>query len=392
MLGRNKRLAALLAAAVLSAALASCGSKDSSTDGGTGSGEAGYVSEPTAQAVPEGTYFVFDLALEDSVKRANSTADEFLSEAKAAYSGFDELDGSRRVMSRSKCRTIEFSNGAFTAFDGYSTVYRFEGSCSADDSGLSFSYDKLTKLVYISRGAGAEDEQAVLAEPDTTEYTAGGSDEAGFGKRLSDLSANGSYIAHAGSMRFYTHFNDDPPTGIAHADGKDEEPDPLQIVPVVTGDPGRMALWQLPDDKYAAAGSERLSVRGDFLCGDSVGWTLDGGYTPGESFTVTYDPSQTIAARAYEETDTQAADVLARYEAVLGTVGPTKITFNEGYWKWTTADGAEISSGEYSESSDRPGFILINPLGTSYNKRLGIVEYLYIEAGSIYYPYAVKAE
>ena len=36
--------------------------------------------------------------------------------------------------------------------------------------------------------------------------------------------------------------------------------------------------------------------------------------------------------------------------------------------------------------------ILINPLGTSYNKRLGIVEYLYIEADSVYYPYAVKTD
>ncbi|MBR1765103.1 MAG: hypothetical protein IJ746_06870 [Ruminococcus sp.] len=387
-----RKLLALLLAGAMSLGLASCGSKDSSTDTQSQEGEAGYVSEPTAQTVPEGTYFVFDLALEDTAARMNTTADDFLAKAQEAYSGFDGLDAPYGEMSRAKSRTIQFSNGAFTAFDGYTTVYKFEGSCTADDSGLSFNYDKLTKLSYVSRSMGGEEEQGVLTEPKITEYPAGGSDDEGLGRRLSDLSSDGSYISHAGSMRFFTYFNENPPSGIAYADGNNADTDPLQLVPVITGDPGRTALWQLPAETYALAGSERLSVRGDFLCGSAVGWSLDDGYTPGESFTVTYDPSQTLAARAYEETEGQAADALARYETVMGTVGPTKIAFNEGYWKWTASDGTVISSGEYTESTQRPGFIIIKPSATAENKRRGIVEYVYIEAGSFYYPYAIKAE
>lgn len=377
-----KRITSLLLAGAMSITLAACG----------GSSEEAPKGDEAAEKPLDGTYVAFDSALEDSSKRANASADELIAEIRDLYSGMAEQDFAHAEMFRGVSRLLLLSDGKFTAYDGRSNVFKFEGSYSENNGALSFNYDKMSKESFLARGAEDDPEGGLLAEPEVTEFAAGNDDKAGFGTRLSEMSKSGTYITYVGPQRFFINYITNPPSFIEHADGAQEveETDALQLVPAATGNTGSLSVWQLDQETYAQSRAQTLTQHGDFLCGSTVGWTLEGEYTPGETFTITYDPAQTLAAAAYPEID--AAEETERWEAVLGKIEPTTVTFSNGRWKWTRSDGTEISVGEYSESSEFEGFIVIRPEGLPANKSLGINEYIYISGSDIYYPYALRME
>ena len=371
----TKRLLSLSAALIMTFGFAGCGSNDEDDDDDKG----GKSSSPKAG----GTYLAFDVTVQDNSVKTESTADELLEEAKNRYKQLKADEDSRaKDSSKGIGCIVELDDGSFKAYCGNGLdLQEFSGAYSQNGNKLSFDYDKLVSTFY-GRYGNAPD--LYFDEPIVNVYKPGDSTEGNTGEMLKAIDDAGAFWTEIGPFNYYAIFNGNPMAYTASS------------LPPATGRiVNTLANWALTRAEYRKL--QQLYSAGDFLCGDAPCFELDGSYKTGKKFTIVFDPMAMIEDSVYdtEKAKDQAIEQLKSPGPKLGygSTDKMKIDFEDGKWTWYNANGEEYSHGEYSESSDYKGFIKILPDQSNESfKSMGYIEYIYIDGGEIYYPFAVKID
>lgn len=153
----------------------------------------------------------------------------------------------------------------------------------------------------------------------------------------------------------------------------------------------------------------RLYSVDEFLCRKTAGVTLNGSYTTGEPFTISFnfvehernDPGSTYSYRLRTESEEAAEEVLSSAaDYVISQLGTdsidTVIEFEDGKWQWLDSSGSLINSGEYRESTEYSGFTVMYMTedSPSYDGIVSRYDFaplmFYISGDSIYCPEFIR--
>ncbi len=394
----RKAIAAVLAAAML--ALTACGDSDNSgaetpwgrdkssktestqseaesstaeskvTDSSDAEMPWGKAENSSSESEIDGTYLSFDGLIYNN--DYGLSADELINKAKTQYRNLRMRADTPKELADAEAGLIKLENGRFSCLFSKSNMNKCElsGSFKLDDDKVKFNYEKYVVTWYAKPGNLEK-----LDEPEINEFQAGTEDECG--KALDVLNGSGTYFKLIGPLKFY--LND--PTNYD-----------MRRIPPATSCVPSIDLLDLAKSGAKFASAELLEKHGDFLCGDTVGWTIDGGYESGKSFTVSLDPQAIIddCDPVYYDKE-MIRDRFTKGPKGIGSTDMTKVEFSNGKWKWISSEGETLSTGTYSESSIHKGFIVITAANGEEN-RLSGNEYLFIDDSGIYYPAAVKIE
>lgn len=339
----------------------------------------GKAENSSSESEIDGTYLSFDGLIYNN--DFGLSADELINKAKTQYINLQMRTKSPKELADAEAGLIKLENGRFSCLFSKSNMNKCElsGSFKLDDDKVKFNYEKYVVTTYGNQGAGfgtlIKDKSEAYNDPKINEFQAGTDDDAG--KALDALNVSETYFKLIGPGKYYRagpmEFN-------------------ARRIPPATGFVPSLDLLELAMSGAKFASAELLEKHGDFLCGDTVGWTIDGVYESGKSFTVSLDPQAILDDCDPVFSDKEHFSYLLESGAKgLGSTEMTKVEFSDGKWKWISSEGKTLSTGTYSESSIHKGFIVITAANGEEN-RLSGNEYLFIDDSGIYYPTAVKIE
>ncbi|MBR4627829.1 MAG: hypothetical protein IKO47_09050 [Ruminococcus sp.] len=170
---------------------------------------------------------------------------------------------------------------------------------------------------------------------------------------------------------------------------------------------------------YASAGTNlppaELYASGDVLYHKTYGTELNGSYTPGSDFSVSYDQikvqkedpnSSYNKKKTQEEKDELLSSIyISNIKTAYGLPEDsgdtsTEITFSGGKWEWKSSAGTLLNNGYYAESKTYPGLVVMGIDETSKNNDSQAKEkymsdanilLLYItDSGEVTYPVLLK--
>ncbi len=169
---------------------------------------------------------------------------------------------------------------------------------------------------------------------------------------------------------------------------------------------------------YANAGNNlpptELYASGDVLYHKTYGTALNGSYTPGSDFSISYDQIKVqkedpISGYNKKETQEEKNNILNHYISNINKAyglpeesndTSTEITFSSGKWEWKSSAGTLINNGYYAESKNYPGLVVMGIDENSKNNESQFKEkwmsdanvlLLYItEKGEVTYPVLLK--
>lgn len=236
-------------------------------------------------------------------------------------------------------------------------------------------------------------------------------------------------LSLADNSRKYYHIDDDPDGNPAAEaiiermeDFNDSGTYPMQCVPQIyvidkNQDYGMYPTFMMKGSlmgRLTEGDAVFLKPMGKFLCVDTYGFKLDGKYKAGKDFEIVYNVYDTVYDDEYSlysvlRTDNDIVERKLDYYYELGFEqddwdedSDTTIEFSDGEWKWYNEEGHLINDGEYQESKDYPGLIMMTITEDSdrvdtdsgpwktYSNCAPLL--FYIHDGQIYYPAFVKAE
>ncbi len=236
-------------------------------------------------------------------------------------------------------------------------------------------------------------------------------------------------LSRADNSRKYYHIDDDTDDDAAARavisvmeELNDTGTYPMQCVPQIymidkNQDYGMYPTFMMKDTSMGRLAEDDavfLKPMGQFLCVDTYGCKLDGKYKTGKDFEIVYNPfnaayDDECSRFAVRGMDNDETDKILGYYYKIGFEqddwdkdSDTTIEFSDGEWKWYNEEGHLINDGEYQESKDYPGLIMMTITEDSdrvdtdsgpwktYSNCAPLL--FYIHDGQIYYPAFVKAE
>lgn len=341
----KKTTAVLLASSIL-ITFVSCGDKDSKS---------------TSYKKPSGEYISL-LALNGKrVTAVNEGIDSMIEESREYYKDAEKLI------------PFKFDGSSFEMFDTRDIQFPryFFGSFDYDNGKIKFKYEKQQ-----------------VAKKDSTEMIAVDEEQTNrINKRIVEVMQNlnktGSYFNIVGSA---FHMSDKladyavVPLFFANFKGIQKNPD----VPVY--------LYSVDD----------------FICVPTYGFKLDGNYSKGKDFKITFNPLATYLDDEYSVYHTEDYEHNTTHDGQLysdwlkerltnsfGDLDDTKLEFSDGEWNWYNSEGELLNNGIYDESSKYKGLI---SMAVTDDSKKNNTEYkimsplwFYIDGnGKIWYPNWVK--
>lgn len=151
-----------------------------------------------------------------------------------------------------------------------------------------------------------------------------------------------------------------------------------------------------------------LHIVDDFLCVPTYGFDLNGDYSCGNDFTVTYNPLAAYLddeysvyyTNDYENTGAGGRTMAENLEEIItqqaGNTEDISIEFSDGNWEMYNSEGEFLNNGVYSESEDYEGmiamFVTEDSAKTFSHYQALCPLFFYINDGEIWYPYMIKAD
>lgn len=152
-----------------------------------------------------------------------------------------------------------------------------------------------------------------------------------------------------------------------------------------------------------------LYAKGGFLCREAYGAELEKNYKYGKDFTMSYNYLDTLendeTSSLYSLPKDERKDYISKLQSTLAysmdvdgdsrNDFDTTIEFRDGEWEWYNKNGDLINNGEYQESEEYKGLIVMYVTDDSenYYENAGVRAqrmFLYIHDGEIYAPVFIK--